>query len=195
MGKERAFEKVEKALKSIKGVLEIRQLPPENRTKILELEETFEKEASNPSKQYFNEGIREVLERQEIIVLAHTPEFRHPPAPFVKWRLGGVYVGEEVWDDKCIEELRENKNVLFIGRTFVIHRDRLKNSPLSNFEVLFPSLPFPELGGLGEIEDVVSASPSCPTDIYIKHIMGWDDRIGLIMIGYDLIDSPGINLI
>jgi hypothetical protein len=33
----------------------------------------------------------------------------------VKWRLGGVYVGEEVWDAKCIEELKEKKNAFFIG--------------------------------------------------------------------------------
>jgi len=189
MEKDKALEKVEKVLKSIKGVLEVRQISPENRGKILELEETFEEEASDPSKCYYNEGIREVLDRQEVIVLTHTNEFRHPPAPFVKWRLGGVYVGEEVWDAKCIEELKENKNALFIGKTFVIHRDRLKNSPLRNFEVLFPPIPFPELEGLNEIKDVVSASPSCPTDIYIKHIMGWDDKKGLIIIGFDFADS------
>ena len=185
----KALERVEKVLKDIKGTLDVKQLSPENRAKILELEETFEEEASSESKRYYNEGIREVLERQEVIVLAHTPEFRHPPAPFVKWRLGGVDVGEEVWDAKSIEELKENKNVLFVGKTFIIYRDRLKNSPLKDFIVLFPSLPFPELESLNEIKDVVSASPSCPTDIYTKHIMGWDAKLGLIIIGFDLADS------
>jgi hypothetical protein len=41
---------------------------------------------------------------------------------------------------------------------------------------------------LNGIKEVVSASPSCPTDIYIKHIMGWGDKIGMIMIGFDLAD-------
>ncbi|MCP8317455.1 MAG: hypothetical protein H3Z51_11465 [archaeon] len=185
----KALEKVEKVLRDIKGTLDVKRLSSENRAMILELEETFEEEESNEFRRFYNEGIREVLERQEVIALVHTPEFRHPPAPFVKWKLGGVDVGEEVWDAKLIEELKENKNVLFIGKTFIIHRDKLKNSPLRDFIVLFPPLPFPELEGLNEIKDVTSASPSCPTDIYIKQVMGLDFNLGLVIIGFDLADS------
>ncbi|MGQ9718316.1 MAG: hypothetical protein ACUVWK_00440 [Nitrososphaerales archaeon] len=188
MNIDKTLEKVERVLRGIKGTLDVKRLSSEHRDKILDLERTFE-EASNESRCYYNEGIREVLEKREVMVLIHSLEFRHPPTPFVKWRLGGVEVGEEVWDAKSIEELKENKNVLFIGKTFIIRRDRLKNSPLKNFEVLFPPLPFPELEGLDGIRDAVSASPSCLTDIYIKHVMELDDKLGIIFIGFDLSDS------
>jgi hypothetical protein len=186
---EKTFEKVEAVLKGIKGTLDIKRLSPEHRLKVLELEEAFEEETSMRSRRFYNEGIREVLDRQEVIVLAYNNDFRHPPEPLVRWRLGGVDIGEEVWDAKVLEELRGKKDALLIGDTFVIYRDRLKDSPLVDFVILFPALSFPELEGLDEIKDVVSASPSAPTDIYIRHIMGWDPKIGIILIGFDLTES------
>lgn len=188
--KDKTLEKVETILKSIKGALDIKRLSPDHRAKILELEKTFEEETSMQSRRFYNEGIREVLDRQEVLVLAHNNEFRHPPEPFVKWKLGGVDVGEEVWDANTLEELKGKKDALLIGKTFVIHRDRLKGSPLTDFLILFPPLSFPELECLDEICSVVSASPCAPTDIYLRHIMGWDSKLGIMLIGFDLADSP-----
>lgn len=185
MSIDKIFEKVESVLKSIKGAIDIKRLSSENRAKILELEKAFEEETLMQSRRFYNEGIREVLDRQVVMVLAHNKDFRHPPEPFVKWRLGGVDIGEEVWDAEVLEELKRRKDVLLIGNTFVIYRNRLKDSPLVDFVILFPTLSFPELEGLDGIKDIVSASPSAPTDIYIKSIMGWDSKLGIILIGFD----------
>ncbi|MEM3437724.1 MAG: hypothetical protein QXP55_04230 [Nitrososphaerales archaeon] len=189
MSVEKIFEKVESVLKSIKGAIDVKKLSNDQRAKILELEEAFEKETLMRSRRFYNEGIREVLNRQIVMVLLHNKDFRHPPEPFVKWRLGGVDIGEEVWDAGVLEELKRRKDTLLLGNTFVIYRDRLKGSPLVDFVILFPTLSFPELEGVGGIKDIVSASPSAPTDIYIKNVMGWDSKLGIIFIGFDLTES------
>ncbi|MEM3383235.1 MAG: hypothetical protein QXL52_00820 [Nitrososphaerales archaeon] len=189
MSVEKIFEKVELVLKSIKGTIDVKILLNDHRSNILELEEAFEKETLTQSRRFYNEGIREVLNRQVVIVLLHNKDFRHPPEPLVKWKMGGVDIGEEVWKAEVLDELKNRKDALLVGNTFVIYKNRLKSSPLVDFVILFPALSFPELEGLYEIKDVVSASPSVPTDIYIKNVMGWDSKLGVILIGFNLTES------
>jgi hypothetical protein len=104
-------------------------------------------------------------------------------------------VGEDL-DDQCkLNELTNCKDNLIIGNIVIYDKDLLrsidsKNDPLL---VVLPPKPCPEVEELSHICNVVLASPSPPTDEYLKQKMGLEQvhGTGTFILGFDFECSGG----
>jgi hypothetical protein len=178
---------VEKVLLTIPGIMDVRYLDKKHFKEILRLETIVEKSAIGI--RCFNEGLREVLKRQIVLAIAHLPNLRHPPEPIILWKAGEEIVGEEVWEDEKIERLKKDSNVIFLGKNFILYRDKLIRLRKAESMLVYPPVRFPELEKIELIKDLVSITVSTPVDIYIKKKMGWnvnDSKIGTVLIGFNI---------
>jgi len=178
---------VEKVLLSIPGIIDFRYLDKKHFKEILRLETIVEKSAIGI--RCFNEGLREVLKRQIVLAIAHLPNLRHPPEPIILWKAGEEIVGEEVWEEEKIERLKKDSNVIFLGKNFILYRDKLIRLRKAESMLVYPPVRFPELEKIELIKDLVSITVSTPADIYIKKKMGWnvnDPKIGTVLIGFNI---------
>ncbi|MEM3061881.1 MAG: hypothetical protein QW265_05710 [Candidatus Bathyarchaeia archaeon] len=184
---EEAIELVKKVLLGVPGVMEVHRLDKKHFREILRLETLVER--SMVGIRGFNEGLREVLSRQVVLAIAHLPNLRHPPEPIILWKVGKEVVGEEVWEDKKIEELKKDLNIIFLGKNFVLYKDKLTRLHKADSMLVYPPVRFPELEKIESIKDPVSVTVSTPADVYIKKEMGWnvnDPKIGTVLIGFNI---------
>jgi hypothetical protein len=181
---------VKKRLKNIKGVVAVGLIPKNQSGKVLKLEETIEQN-SPPMFRVYNEGLREVLKREIVIAILHNEKLRHPPKPIIILTVNGTVIGEEVWERSGrLERLKEDLNVIFLTRDFVIYKDKIRMvKDGKNLNFILPPNVFPELHDIRGIKDIVSASPSALTDDYIKKMMRWKTKSGLgtVLIGFNLV--------
>jgi hypothetical protein len=178
---------VKKVLLSIPGIMDVRYLDKKYFNEILRLETIVEK--SSIGIKCFNEGLREVLKRQIVLAIAHLPNLRHPPEPIILWKAGEEIVGEEVWEDEKIERLKKDSNIIFLGKNFILYKDKLIHLRKVEHMLVYPPVRFPELEKIELIKDSVSVTVSTLTDIYIKERMGWnvnDPKIGTVLIGFNI---------
>jgi hypothetical protein len=184
------LDKVESILRNVEGTVGVYPLSRAELRRILELEEKHEENASGSSTRYLNLGVREVSKRQVALAVVKTSNFPRPVSPTIVLVSDGVIVGEEIVDSAKNEELEKNPKAILIDRQFVIYQDRVKSHPASDSVFQFPPTPFPLLEKMEEIRDVVSASPSALSDLYIKEKAGWqvaDPQLGTILIGFNLL--------
>jgi len=184
------LDKVESILRNVEGTLGVYPLSRVELRRILELEEKHEENASGSSTRCLNLGVREVSRRQVALAVVKTCNFPRPVSPTIVLVSDGVIVGEEIVDSAKNEELEKNPKAILIDRQFVMYQDRVKSHPASDSVFQFPPTPFPLLEKMEEIRDVVSASPSALSDLYIKEKGGWqvaDPQLGTILIGFDLL--------
>jgi len=184
------LDKVESILRNVEGTVGVYPLSRAELRRILELEEKHEENASGSSTRYLNLGVREVSRRQVALAVVKTSNFPRPVSPTIVLVSDGVIVGEEIVDSAKNEELEKNPKAILIDRQFVMYQDRVKSHPASDSVFQFPPTPFPLLEKMEEIRDVVSASPSALSDLYIKERWGWqvaDPQLGTILVGFDLL--------
>ncbi|MGQ9469919.1 MAG: hypothetical protein ACUVTD_08930 [Nitrososphaerales archaeon] len=163
-------EKVISILKNVKGFHAICELDKEDCKAILELEMRAEKCVLGGLGRGFNAGMREVVKREVVLAVLHDKSYVWPPEKVQIICMGEV-IGEEIRTEEELRELKERKDVVLLGDTFMIYRDKVSEafSQLSYF--LFPPLSVPELKDFDEIYNAVAAMPSPPVDIYIKEKM------------------------
>jgi hypothetical protein len=182
-------EKVEPILRSTKGILDVKWLDEEVRTKVVEIENKVHKEGLSKSGGYHNEGVIEVLSRKYVCVVLNNNAFRHATAPSLFWVAGDTVIGEEVTDAKRLQSLIEKGTVKVLRKKFVLHLDRMKATRGQMPVFVVRGLPFPEIEDIGGIYDVLSASPIGSADVYLKKRYGWDTKardLGTILIGFNL---------
>ena len=186
------LKRIEKAIKRIRGIVDVIPLSHGDLKKILDLEKEAGNNAAMGIIKCSNEGLMEVSQRDMVIAVANNNDFRHASEPTIYWKAGDVIIGKEV-PTKCdIEKLKMNKNILFIGQKFVIYKDTLKQARGKEAIFVFPGLTFSELEIVPEIKNIISASPSGLADIYIKEKAHWsltDPTLGTILIGFNLVDK------
>jgi len=183
-------EKVEAALRSTKGVLDVKWLDQETRKSVFDLEEKARQEGlSSAGSHYYNEGVAHVLSREFVGVVLNNNKFRHATAPSLFWIAGNMVIGEEVTDALRLQELAKNKHVKILRRNFVLYFDRMKAARGQAPTFVIRGLPFPEIEGIAGVSEVLSASPIGSADVYFKERFGWDSRardLGTILIGFNL---------
>jgi hypothetical protein len=182
------IEEAEKALRATRGILDVAWLTPEMRQKVLELEAQAEARRSGPGR-YYNEGVRQVLSRQDVCVVLNNNDFRHASDPCLLWVAGGVVIGEEIADPRRLEGLRGARDVTLIGRNFALYLDKMEEVLGEEPKFVVQGLPFPELETISGIKDILSASPLGSADLYLKGLFKWDIRdtsLGTILIGFNV---------
>ena len=137
-----------------------------------------------------NQGIKEVFKRQIIIAFTTNMNYVWPEGPNVVLMQYGEKVGEDVYDPEKLEECKKCKDMMVMGN-FVIYRNAVpkpKDAKKEPITVVLPPQKCPEVECVKGVTNVVLASPSTPSDEYIRSVMGLKPEIGLgtFIIGFDL---------
>ncbi len=190
------FEQIEAVLRSVKGILDVKWLDQEARTKVSEIENGLNKNGLPGLGGYCNEGVKDVLSRKQICIVLNNNEFRHAAEPSLFWVAGDIVIGEEVTDDTRLQSLKEKNTVKILGKKFVLHFDRMKKARGRPPVFIVRGLPFHEIEDISGIHDVLSASPAGSSDVYFKKRYGWDinaKELGTILIGFNISGLPEQN--
>jgi hypothetical protein len=175
-------------LRSIPGVVDVWLVDVTERERILQLEERASATPGFAGLNVVNEGIKLVLRQEFVVCINHSSGLRHPPGPILTLTAGSDAIGEEVWGQAQVTRLQADPDVSFVGKSFILHRDRLEATGGKPLRFVIGPQGFPELEKIGGICDVLSVTLSPTTDIYVKGKAGWPiddlDR-GTVLIGFN----------
>ena len=183
-----AVDSVVRQLMSTPGVVACWVLPDEDRAAIRQLETEANLRLALPGMDIVNEGVKQVLERQHVVVISHSPALRHPPGPIIVICDEQRVVGEEIWEPSRYEKLSKDPNALFLGRSLVLYRDALARARGKALKLTYSALPFPELEKIQGVKDVVSITITIPVHFRFSQKAGWnpdDPNLGTVLIGFN----------
>jgi len=177
-------------IKALKGVEDTYILNEEDKGKILELEKKAEGAVLMGLGVGDNQGVKEVLKRQVIIAFTTNMDYVWPEGPNVILIQYGEKIGEDIYDPGKLEECKSCKDMLVMGN-FVIYRDAVpkpKDSKKEPITVVLPPKKCQEVECSEGVINAVLASPSTPTDEYIRSVMGLKPETGrgTFIIGFDV---------
>jgi len=181
-------ESVIKRLLSTSGVVACWALPDEDRESLRQLETESNLRLGLPGLDIVNEGIREILGRQHVVVISHSPRLRHPPGPIIVITDGERIVGEEIWEPGRLEELSKDRTAILLGKSLVLYRDELTQARGKPLKLAYRALPFPELEEVPGVKDVVSVTITVPVHSRFSQKAGWnpdDPNLGTVLIGFN----------
>jgi hypothetical protein len=177
-------------IKAMKGVEDTYVLSEEDKEKILELEKKAEGAVLMGLGVGDNQGIKEVFKRQIIIAFTTNMDYVWPEGPNVVLMQYGEKIGEDIYDSKKLEECKKCDDMLVMGN-LVIYKNTVpkpgsvKKEPIT---VVLPPQKCQDVECVEGVTNVVLASPSTPSDEYIRSVMGLKPAAGLgtFIIGFDL---------
>lgn len=177
-------------IKAIKGVEETYMLNEEDKEKVLELEKKAEGAVLMGLGVGDNRGIKEVFKRQIIIAFTTNMNYVWPEGPNVILMQYGEKVGEDVYDPEKLEECKKCKDMMVMGN-FVIYKSTVpkpKDAKKEPITVVLPPQKCKEVECVNGVTNVILASPSTPSDEYIRSVMDLKPEIGrgTFIIGLDL---------
>lgn len=183
-----AVESVVKRLLNTPGVVACWVLPDEDRDALRQIENEANRRLGLPGMDIVNEGIGDVLSRQHVVVISHSPGLRHPPGPIIVICDEERVVGEEIWERGQFEKLSKDRNAIFLGKSLVLYRNALMEARGKPLKLAYKALPFPELEELPEIRDVISITITIPVHFRFSQKAGWnpdDPNLGTVLIGFN----------
>lgn len=180
-------------LKSIEGFVASTKLNQKDIKEILELEEKAEKLTVFGMVPAKNQGVRNVLKKELVYVVAYYPIFfsnykdiSHSSS--VIMTSGKKIIGEEIIDIQKLNEYKKRNDVVIIGSSFVLYTDKIRKSK-SEAIIVLPERPFHPFNNLSNATNIISGSPSPPVDNYLKlkmNVDGTDPNIGTVLVGLEL---------
>ena len=177
-------------IKAIKGVEDTYILSEEDKDKIFELEKKAEGAVLMGLGVGDNQGIKEVFKRQVIIAFTTNMNYVWPEGPNVVLIQYGEKIGEDVYDPEKLEECKKCNDMLVMGN-FVIYRNAVpkpKDTKKEPITVVLPPQKCQDVECVEGVINAVLASPSTPSDEYIRSVMDLKPALGLgtFIIGFDL---------
>ncbi len=177
-------------IKSMKGVEDTYILSEEDKEKILELEKKAEGAVLMGLGVGDNQGIKEVFKRQVIIAFTTNMNYIWPEGPNVILMQYGEKVGEDIYDPEKLEECKKCNDMLVMGN-FVIYKSSVpkpKDAKKEPITVVLPPQKCQDVECVEGVTNAVLASPSTPSDEYIRSVMDLKPAVGLgtFIIGFDL---------
>lgn len=175
---------IDEAILIIKGMRGTQKAFPLNKKDITEILETERGVKSQMGQKVFNLGLEETTKRDHVICIVKDVTFRPPPEPTV-FMLDEeqTILGTEVLPGEHAR-YREMDNVMFLCQDFVVFTDKKQKTREYWF---MPPVSFPELTTIKGVSDVVSCSPSPPSDIVIKtnYDLEDDPKLATILVGFN----------
>lgn len=189
MQREDIIEQVSSCIKNMKGVGDTLILTEEDREIIRELEKKADEMTLMGLGKGDNKGVKQVLNNDVIFAFTTNMDFEWPIGPNVILMHEGCVVGEDVDDEAKLEEYKCCKANLVIGNIViydvgVLKRMDAKRNPLI---VVLPPKPCSEVEELPDVCNATLASPSPPSDEYIKERLGLQNihGTGSFLLGFD----------
>lgn len=177
-------------IKAIKGVEDTYILSEEDKEKIIELEKKAEGAVLMGLGVGDNQGIKEVFKRQAIIAFTTNMDYVWPEGPNVVLMQYGEKIGEDVYDPEKLEECEKCNDMLVMGN-LVIYKSSVpkpKEAKKEPITVVLPPQKCQEVECAEGVTNTVLASPSAPSDEYIRSVMGLKPAVGLgtFIVGFNI---------
>lgn len=182
-----AVDAVIKRLLNTPGVVACWVVPDEDRESLRQLENEANSRLGLPGMNIVNEGIKDALARQHVVIISHSPTLRHPPGPIILMCDEDNVVGEEIWEPGQFEKLSKDPNALFLGKSLVLYRDALAKAKGKPLKLMYKALPFPEIEEIPGVKDAVSITITIPVHFRFSQKAGWnpdDPNLGTVLIGF-----------
>jgi hypothetical protein len=180
----RKMAAIDEALTIIKGMRGTKKAFPLNKKDIVDILETERGVKSQMGQKVFNLGLEETTKRDHVICIVKDVTFRPPPEPTV-FMLDEeqTILGTEVLPGEHAK-YRDMDNVMFLCQDFVVFTDKKQKTREYWF---MPPVSFPELTVIDGVSEVVSCSPSPPSDIVIKTNYNLEDdpKLATILVGFN----------
>jgi len=175
---------IDEALVIIKGMKGTRIVFPLTKEDVVEILETERGVKSQMGTKVFNVGLEETMKRDHVICIIKDVTFRPPPEPTV-FMLDddGMILGTEVLPGEH-QKYKDMENVMFLCQDFVVFTDKKQKT---KEHWMMPPVSFPELTAIPGVTEVVSCSPSPPSDIVIKtnYDLEDDPKLASILVGFN----------
>jgi len=184
-----AVEAVVKRLLDTPGVVACWVVPDEDRDSLRQIETEANLRLGLPGMDLVNEGVKDTLAREHVVMISHSPALRHPPGPIILICDGESVVGEEIWQPGQFEKLSKDPNALFLGKSLVLYRDALTRARGKPLKLAYKALPFPELEEVSGVKDVASITITIPVHFRFSQKAGWnpnDPSLGTVLIGFNV---------
>lgn len=191
LGKEEIVKKVISVILENEKVISVFPLSNRDREAILELEKEAEKRVIQGLGIGYNQGVRETLTREFVLVLVTNKDFKWPEGPTLRIFWDGKLIGEEVRDERLISEIkaREGDNVFIRGGLIIYKRNMpppasiVKKPPL----VIFPGFPYKLIESVKGVKDAIISFPSPPASQYLEDLAGAKGmQIGTALVGFNI---------
>jgi len=182
------LDAVVRKLRSVEGVMDVRPLDAADKKMILQLEAKASESAGLIGLAIVNEGAKLALERNFVLCINHSPTLRHPPKPILVLATDKDIAGTEVWEQDEITRFQADPNTIFLGKGFVLFRDKLNAARQRPLRFEYGPQGFPEIETIQNVCDVVSATVSSATDLYVKgraKLDTTDPNRGTVLIGFN----------
>jgi hypothetical protein len=183
-----AVQAVIKRLLQTPGVVRCWAVPDLDRDSLRQLENEANVRLGLPGMDIVNEGVKDALAREHVVMISHSPALRHPPGPIILICDGESVVGEEIWQPGQLEKLSKDPNTLFLGKSLVLYRDALTRARGKPLKLAYKALPFPEVEEVPGVKDVVSITITIPVHFRFSQKAGWnpdDPNLGTVLIGFN----------
>ncbi len=154
---------------SLRGVLKVRELSCEERSRVRELEANYSR-CGGPFGKPVNIGVEECLKRGNVFAALTSPDFKWPPGPYAVLKVGEREIG------------------FITERGLEVRRDALRGSRGEHVVTVLP-LRLPELDSIAD--NCVVASPSPPVHSYLLRLLGGTGLNGTLLIGFDRLRTRG----
>jgi len=176
-------------LMSTPGVISYWVVPNAYKQEIMRLETEANRQLGLPGMRIVNNGIKDVLERDYVIMILHSPDLRHAPEPIIvicdeEQRV----VGREVWERSEVERLSKDPNSIFLGKNLVLLHDALTQAKGKTLTFVYKALRFPELDEIHGIQNVISVTLTFQVHSLLSRKAGWDaddPNLGTVLIGFN----------
>jgi hypothetical protein len=187
------IENVKNSIIQMQGVGNTLLLNENDREIIRELEKKADEMTLMGLGRGDNKGVKAVLENDVIFAFTTNLDVCWPEGPNVILMHDGCVVGQDIDDEAKLEEVKTCKDKLVIGNiviydTSVLKKMDVKNNPLI---VVLPPKSCDEVEAVDRVCNVILASPSPPSDEYLKEKMGLENLhgTGTFLLGFDFDDT------
>lgn len=190
MEKNEIIKMVREGLEGMAGVGKTLVLNEDDRNTIAKLEEKADQMTLMGLGRGDNKGVKTVLQLDVIVPFLTTMDYKWPLGPNVLLMHKDKVVGEDIDDSERLQTFEQNSDSLVIGN-IVIYDKCFLTSLNSNSEplvVVMPPKPCDEIECMAHVCNATLASPSPPTDEYIKERMGLTNvhGTGSFLLGFNI---------
>ncbi|MDK2892557.1 hypothetical protein [Methanohalophilus sp.] len=190
MENEDVINKVIDELSKIKGVGHCEVLTDEDRRVIEEMEAKADEMTLMGLGRGDNKGVKKVLKSDFLLVFTTDMDYEWPPAPNVILMQNGEVVGEDTDDEEKLKELANSDDAIVMGNIIIYNKNALSSmgGKCEPLVVVLPPKKCNEIECLPNISSAYLASPSPPTDEYLKKRICHNNEsgTGTFLLGFDI---------
>ena len=195
---EKALERAKSKIMNVQGIVGVAELNNEQCESVARLEEKAMETVLGGMGRGMNEGVKESLSREIIMVLFADIHFDVPKDAKIMELIGkGEVVGVTTTDLKKIEEFKRDKRYIVLSDFLVIKRDaEIGHAAFASGDTyfVFNGVQIGQFSRISEIKDHVVSFPSPPVFDFLKEefkeTIDLDDpQLAGILVGFNLQDD------